>query len=123
MNTQVSVSIDVENLEQAVVFYTNALGCKHKVKYTKQWEVITLGELDIHIQEKKVGTTAAGTEVRHYDRHWTPVHLDFGVTDVRQACDIVEKYGGRIESQSFSDGADIAVCADPFGNGFCLIRE
>ena len=123
MNNQVSVSIDVADLELAVDFYTNALGCEHKIKYTEKWEVVTLGSLDIHIQEKEAGTTGAGNDIRRYDRHWTPVHLDFGAADVRQACDAVQRYGGLVESQSFSDGADIAICSDPFGNGFCLIRE
>ena len=123
MNNQVSISIDVADLARAVDFYTNALGCKQKIKYTEQWEVLTAGGLDLHIQEKEAGTIAAGSETRHYSRHWTPVHLDFGVADIRRACDAVEKHGGHVENQSFSDNADIALCADPFGNGFCLIRE
>ena len=123
MNNQVSVSIDVGDLTKAVEFYTKALGCAVKAKFTDQWEVLTLGGLDIHLQQKEAGTTAAANEHRRYERHWTPIHLDFGVEDIRSASAEVEKYDGSTESQSFSDRADIAICADPFGNGFCLIRE
>ena len=123
MNNQVSVSIDVGDITKAVNFYTNALGCMPKAKYTDEWEVLTLGGLDIHLQQKAAGTTAAANEHRRYERHWTPVHLDFTVADIRIACAKVEEFHGTTESQSFSERADIAICADPFGNGFCLIRE
>ncbi len=123
MTGQVSVSIDVGDIAKAVAFYTNALGCEFKARHTDDWQVLTLGGLDMHLLQKKEGTTAAASDARRYDRHWTPVHLDFGVTDVRAASTLVERHGGHVENQSFSDSADIAMCADPFGNGFCLIRE
>ncbi|MEO0997488.1 MAG: VOC family protein [Pseudomonadota bacterium] len=123
MNSHVSVSVDVEDIAKAVAFYTNALDCEFKAKHTDDWQVLTLGGLDIHLLQKKEGTTAAASDSRRYERHWTPVHLDFGVADIRAASAKVEQHGGRVENQSFSDSADIASCADPFGNGFCLIRE
>ena len=69
------------------------------------------------------GTFAAGEHRRDYKRHWTPVHLDFTVEDIRPMCTSIEEYGGCVEAQSLSEQADIAHCADPFGNGFCVIRE
>lgn len=123
MEGRVSVSIDVGDCGAAVAFYTGALGCSPGKQYSDKWAVVSMGPLDIHIQEKSAGSTGAGEEQRRYSRHWTPVHLDFTVGDVRAAVEKVTRSGGTVEQQSFSEQADIAMCADPFGNGFCLIRE
>lgn len=123
MSNRASVSIDVSDMGQALDFYTRALGCDFKKKYTEDWQVVAIAGLDIHLQQKAAGTVAAGDHRRDYRRHWTPVHLDFTVADIRPTCAAVEQHGGRVENQSFSDQADIANCADPFGNGFCVIRE
>ncbi len=118
-----TVSIDVSNIKQALDFYTQALGCKFKKKYSDEWQVIAISTLDIHLQEKAAGTIVAGEHKRDFARHWTPVHLDFIVEDIKPVCSAIEEYGGCVEKQSFSEQADIANCADPFGNGFCVIRE
>lgn len=123
MNRRASVSIDVSDMERAVNFYTRALGCDFKKKFADAWQVVALAGLDIHLQQKDAGTVAAGEHRREYTRHWTPVHLDFTVEDIRPTCAAIEEYGGCVESQSWSAQADIAHCADPFGNGFCVIRE
>lgn len=123
MIKSVSVSIDVNNVQVAIDFYSNALSCEVKTRYSENWVVVSSGALDIHLQHKEAGTLGAGDEKRHYTRHWTPVHLDFSVDDIRAVCKFVESHGGRVESQSFGQQADIAHCADPFGNGFCVIRE
>ncbi len=117
------VSIDVSDMGKALSFYTEALGCEFKKKYSDEWQVISIASLDIHLQKKAAGTVAAADQKRDYARHWTPVHLDFIVEDIRPACEAIEKLGGIVEGQTFSDPADIAHCADPFGNGFCVIRE
>jgi len=108
---------------RALEFYTQALGCDFKKKYSAVWQVVTIEGLDIHLQQKAAGTAAAGEDRRDYRRHWTPVHLDFIVEDIRPTGAAIEEYGGCIENQSYSEQADIAHCADPFGNGFCVIRE
>lgn len=123
MTSRVSVSIDVPDMLQAVDFYTRALRCDFKKKYADGWQVVAIAGLDIHLQQKAPGSVAAGEHRRDYQRHWTPVHLDFTVEDIRPACAAIEESGGRVETQSFSEQADIANCADPFGNGFCVIRE
>lgn len=122
MPVKATVSIDVSNMEQAIEFYTQALGCEFKTKYTDHWQVVTAGSLDLHIQQKEAGTVAAADHLRDYNRHWTPVHLDFIVDDIKPSCKAVEQFGGTVEKQQFSEIADIANCADPFGNGFDLIR-
>ncbi len=123
MNNRASVSIDVSDMGQALDFYTQALECDFKKKYSDEWQVVAIAGLDIHLQQKAAGTVAAGEHRRDYKRHRTPVHLDFTVEDIRPTCVAIEEHGGCVENQSFSQQADIAHCADPFGNGFCVIRE
>lgn len=123
MTIRATVSIDVSNIEQALDFYTQALGCEFRKKYTDEWQVIAIDGLEIHLQQKAAGTIAAGEHRRDYQRHWTPVHLDFIVEDIRTTGATIEEHQGCVEHQSFSPQADIAHCADPFGNGFCIIRE
>ena len=123
MSNKASISIDVEDMEQALDFYTQALGCELTAKYSEAWQVVNIAGLPIHLQQKEAGTLAAGTQQRDYQRHWTPVHLDFTVADIRPVCTAIEARGGCVEAQSFSEQADIAHCVDPFGNGFCVIRE
>jgi predicted enzyme related to lactoylglutathione lyase len=123
MSGKVSVSIDVADIGQAVSFYTNALECSIKSEYSDKWVVLERAGLDIHMLMKAEGTLGAGGEQRHFDRHWTPVHLDFGVDDIDDAMQRVKQSGGSVDDFSHGEAADIAYCADPFGNGFCVIRE
>jgi predicted enzyme related to lactoylglutathione lyase len=119
----VSVSIDVSNIAIATDFYLQALGCVFKTKYSESWAVVSIAGVDIHFLERDAGTIAGGEQKRHYERHWTPVHLDFGVENVEPVLALVKEFGGSVENFITGDTADIAHCADPFGNGFCLIRE
>jgi len=123
MALKATASIDVSDMSKAMQFYVEALGCEFKKKYTDDWQVVSVGTLDLHIQQKATGTIAAAEHKRDYRRHWTPVHLDFIVDDINPVCIEVEKFGGTVEKITFSEVADLANCADPFGNGFDLIRE
>ncbi len=123
MPQPVSLSIDVSDVEQAIAFYTDALNCELKQRYSDDWVVIAIGGLDIHLQLKQPGSIGAADQARTYARHWTPVHLDFGVADVKAALAQVERCGGIVEQFIPGQNADIAHCVDPFGHGFCLIRE
>jgi predicted enzyme related to lactoylglutathione lyase len=51
------------------------------------------------------------------------VHLDFIVKDIKPVCEAIQETWGIVEDTAFSVDADIAHCVDPFGNGFCIIRE
>ncbi|GFE52453.1 glyoxalase [Roseobacter cerasinus] len=123
MLQKATVSIDVSDMTKALTFYVEALGCKFKKKYSDDWQVVSVGTLDLHIQQKASGTIGAADHKRDYSRHWTPVHLDFIVDDIEPICAKIENRGGTVEKKTFSEIADLANCADPFGNGFDLIRE
>jgi len=61
--------------------------------------------------------------VRDYGRHWTPVHLDWPVADLDAAVRRAVGAGATVDRgpQDRPYGR-IAVLADPFGNGFCLLE-
>lgn len=122
--TLLSISIDVPNLAQAVAFYTDALDCK-TVREGKRISVVAAGGVDIYLLQKEPGTSpiADKSVSRTFDRHWTPVHLDFATSDVDASVQRVLKAGGVHEGGEKGENSAIAYCADPFGNGFCLIKE
>jgi hypothetical protein len=57
-----------------------------------------------------------------YERHWTPIHLDFVVSDlesaVRQAMDAGATVEGEIETHKWDH---TTYSGDPFGHGTCFI--
>lgn len=122
--SQISIAMDVPSIDQAMAFYTEALGCSEK-KRTKNSGIVSTGNVDIYFLEKEGGTNPllTGSDERSYERHWTPVHLDFLVDDVKGMAAKVIELGGTREGGDEADWGEIAYCADPFGNGFCIIKE
>jgi predicted enzyme related to lactoylglutathione lyase len=60
---------------------------------------------------------------RNYGRHWTPVHLDFVVTDLATMVSRLTTLGGSLDREIQNrEYSRIANIADPFGNGFDLIE-
>lgn len=120
-----TISIDVPDVSKATVFYTQALGCTALREPSPNWIVIAAGDLEIHLLAKEAGTcpVADGSAARSYERHWTPVHLDFIDDDVPGTVARVVEQGGSHEGGAKGEWGEIAHCADPFGNGFCVIRE
>lgn len=120
---RITVCIDVSDLARATAFYCDALGCNlRRSKATHN--TLDADGTTVHLALKEEGTLATpfpGTE-RTYTRHWTPVHVDFAVEDVDAIAAEVERLGGRVEETKRGQWGEAAFCADPFGNGFCLLR-
>lgn len=121
----ISVSIDVSNLKQAESFYIEALGCKKLRDQGSDMAVLSTDNCDIYLQEKEAGTKPLVSDevVRDYKRHWTPVHLDFLTENIDEVVKKILQLGGLHEGGESGDWGSIAYCADPFGNGFCVINE
>jgi len=119
------VSIDVSNLKQAEAFYIEALGCRKLRDQGSDMSVLATENCDIYLQEKAAGSNplVSGEAVRNYQRHWTPVHLDFLTESVDETVNKILQSGGLHEGGESGDWGSIAYCADPFGNGFCVINE
>ena len=122
---RITVSIDVPDLERATNFYVAALGCAKCRDEPPHMTVLFAGNVEIYPLEKAEGSSPLlnGKAVRSYRRHWTPVHLDFVVEDIEASLASVLAAGGSHEGGDSGEWGQIAYCADPFGNGFDLIKE
>ena len=123
---QFLVNIDVNDLDRAIRFYTTAfnLTCQRLLFGGSVAELVG-AESSIYLLAKPAGTpcSAATRAERNYDRHWTPVHLDFVVEDVAIAVARAVAAGAVLEGgiETFEWGSH-AELSDPFGHGFCLIQ-
>ena len=119
-----SVSIDVPVLDDGLRFYRDALGLTEVARPIPTYVILKCGDAQIGLIEKPAGSKPAqgSDDIRRYERHWTPVHIDFHVDDFEAVLASAVKAGAKIE-QKFAGGAHppIAFCSDPFGNGFCVL--
>jgi hypothetical protein len=79
MTMKYTVSIDVPLLDEGLRFYRDALGLCEIARPVAKYVILKCGDSQIGLAEKSTGSRPAkGTdEVRRYERHWTPVHIDF----------------------------------------------
>jgi predicted enzyme related to lactoylglutathione lyase len=118
------INIDVPDLAAATRFYTEALGLTPGRRFAGTVELVG-GPTPIYLLQNDAGSKALphGEARRSYDRHWTPVHLDFVAEDVEAAVMRAMAAGAVVERPPRSEEwGRIAHLADPFGNGFCLIQ-
>ena len=122
----VSVGVDVPDLTEAVRFYASAFGFSKSSQPVPGVVVLRAGNVDLCLLEKRAGSRASSCteETRHYERHWTPVHLDVHVEDLQGALARAIEAGATPE-QVFEkpEHGSVAFCSDPFGHGFCLIEK
>jgi predicted enzyme related to lactoylglutathione lyase len=119
------VNIDVGELAAATAFYCDALGLSVGRRFGDAAVELLGSSAVIYLLAKPGGSPAAPSiaQRRDYARHWTPVHLDFVVPDIEPALDRARRAGGVLEGDVTSQKwGRIALMADPFGNGFCLVQ-
>ncbi len=119
------VNIDVDDLEKAVEFYQAAFGLTVGRRFGAAGVEMLGGPAPIYLLLKADGTaaSAAAAQLRHYDRHWTPVHLDFVVHEIEPAVHTAVAAGARLEAPiSAARWGKLALLADPFGHGFCFVQ-
>jgi predicted enzyme related to lactoylglutathione lyase len=126
MTTTVSISIDVPNLEQGVAFYCAAFGFSLESEPVPSVAVLRGLNIELCLLEKPAGSKPSPktNDKRKFERHWTPVHLDFHVEDLHASLKRVEALGAKRE-QVFDnpEHGSAAFCSDPFGHGFCLLER
>jgi predicted enzyme related to lactoylglutathione lyase len=119
------VNIDVDDLAKAEAFYTRAFGLKAGRRFGAGGVELLGLSAPLYLLVKAAGTTASAAtgQTRDYSRHWTPVHIDVVVDDVEAAVKRAEAAGAVLESPVKSaNWGKLALMADPFGHGFCLIE-
>jgi predicted enzyme related to lactoylglutathione lyase len=118
------VNIDVDDLARAERFYCEGLDLRIGRRFDG-WTELVGAAAPIYLLPKAAGSAAspASAQARDYVRHWTPVHLDFVVKDIEAAIGRAVKAGATRESETLSHPyGRLALMADPFGNGFCLLQ-
>ena len=117
------VNIDVPDLIRAEAFYTQAFGLIVSRRFGADGLELSGLPSKLYLLEKPEGSLGAGQDLRRYGRHWTPVHLDIVVDHLETALARALSAGAIADAEPKSDAwGKIAVLADPFGNGFCLIE-
>jgi predicted enzyme related to lactoylglutathione lyase len=119
------INIDVPDVEAGAAFYTAALGLTVGRRFGTEFVELLGYDAPIYLLQKPAGTSIgpAGGDVRRYERHWSPIHPDFVVDDLDAAT------GRALAAGAVQEGATceaaygrLAMFADPFGHGFCLIE-
>ncbi len=122
---QLLVNIDVPDLAAATTFYCSALGLTIG-RCFGDFGVELLGAASpIYLLVKPAGSAPSNkiAQTRSYERHWSPVHLDFVVPDIDAAVEKALAAGAILESPiKTANWGRLAMFADPFGHGFCLVQ-
>lgn len=121
----IRICIDVNDMERAVAFYTEGLGLHCGRRFQSGFvELLGAGSpIDLLLQTEGSRPLPGQAATRSYQRHWTPVHLDFVVDDIDAAVSRLLQHGAVLE-QPVTDRiwGRIAGLADPFGHGIDLLQ-
>lgn len=122
----VIVNIDVDDIENAITFYTRAFGFSLQRRlFDGTVAEMSGAPFSLYLLQKPARSNAmpGASAVRDYRRHWTPVHLDFEVADVGEAHRRALAAGAKAEGDITSAAwGRLARMSDPFGHGFCLVE-
>lgn len=117
------LNIDVPDVEAATRFYTNAFDLKVGRRFGSDFVELLGWPANVYLLTKKAGTIGAGGDKRRYERHWSPIHIDVVVDDVDLAVARAVGAGAKLEAAAAdAPYGRIAMLADPFGHGFCLLQ-
>lgn len=121
----VLVNLDVDDLDKAVRFYSSALELKVGRRFGLSGVEMLGSSSPIYLLVKSSDTQVAPTttQQRNYQRHWTPIHLDFVVDEIESAVERAVTAGARLEQPIVTyNWGKLALLADPFGHGFCFVQ-
>jgi predicted enzyme related to lactoylglutathione lyase len=118
------VNLDVDDLDKAVNFYSSVFGLTVGRRLGDVGLEMLGGSSPIYLLERSATAPAeTSSQARTYQRHWTPVHLDFVVDELEPVVERAVLAGALLEKpiQVFGWGK-LALMADPFGHGFCVVQ-
>ena len=119
------VNIDVDELSKAIAFYREAVGLRVGRRFGSLGVEMLGASSPVYLLVKADETRPSVNtdEVRRYRRHWTPVHLDFVVSELEAAVSRAIAAGATIEDEIQTNSwGRIAHMADPFGHGICFLE-
>lgn len=122
----IRICIDVDDLDRAITFYTDGLKLTLGRRLGADWAELIGGGSTIDLLAEKSGSPPLGPghpQRRDFGRHWTPVHLDFVVTDIEADTQLLVRLGAILERPiQHRRWGRMASMADPFGHGFDLLQ-
>jgi predicted enzyme related to lactoylglutathione lyase len=119
------ICIDVDDMTRAVAFYADGLGLQLGRRFGNDWvEILGAGSpIDLLLNPSGSQPVKGNDAVRSYQRHWTPVHLDFVVDDIDAAIARLLAHGATLDAAvAERPYGRIAGLADPFGHGLDLLE-
>lgn len=122
---QLLANIDVDDLDAAIDFYASALELRMGRRFSDHGAEMLGASSPIYLLARPAGSPASvsTSQRRTYQRHWTPVHLDFVVEHIHAAVQKAQSAGAQLEEEvQTRQWGYLARMVDPFGNGFCLIE-
>ena len=125
MAADLLINIDVPDIEAGIAFYTAALGLEVGRRFDADFVELIGRDAPIYLLRKGEGTPIgpAGGDERRYARHWSPIHPDFVVEEIGPAIARAVAAGAVQEGETCeAPYGKLAMFADPFGHGFCLIE-
>ena len=121
---KVTVSIDVPSIAEGAKFFGEVFGFVETSRPHPGYAILSAGDATIGLLEKRAGSVPANgsTDIRKYERHWTPVHIDFRVQNFDETLAKALQAGAKSEQEHRVAGyPPVAFCSDPFGHGFCIV--
>jgi predicted enzyme related to lactoylglutathione lyase len=119
------LNVDVPDMAAGIAFYTSALGLEVGRRFDEDFVELLGSDAPIYLLRKEAGTRIgpASDDTRRYTRHWSPIHPDFVVDDMAAAISRAVAAGAVQEGATCeAPYGRLAMFADPFGHGFCLIE-
>jgi predicted enzyme related to lactoylglutathione lyase len=119
------VNLDVQNLENAITFYSTVFDLRVGRCFGAGAVEMLGSSAPIYLLAKAAGTVVSSATIqrRSYERHWTPIHLDFVVDDIESAVERAISAGALLEGPiATHKWGRLALMADPFGHGFCFVQ-
>jgi predicted enzyme related to lactoylglutathione lyase len=119
------VNLDVDDLDKAVRFYGSVFRLKVGRRFGASGVEMLGSSAPIYLLAKAPRTLASRSisQRRNYERHWTPVHIDFVVEEIETAVKEAIAAGAQLEEPiATHKWGKLALMADPFGHGFCFIQ-
>ncbi|HVJ36546.1 MAG TPA: VOC family protein [Stenotrophomonas sp.] len=130
------VNLDVPDLAAAERLYIAAFGLRPGRRFGPAALELLGAAVPLYLLAQPAGSRGAAGEPRHYQRHWTPVHLDVAVADLEAALDRALAAGFLADDLSGGPQDPAAAratirqapwgrlvrLADPFGHGWCLLQ-
>lgn len=121
---RIGLTIDVPDLAPGLAFYGAVFGLEEVARPHPAYAILAHPDgARLGLMAQAAGTVPApGAAPRDYARHWTPVHADFHVAAFDTTLAALRTAGGTVEAEHRLPGRPpVAFCADPFGNGLCVI--